>query len=213
MQRDEDAERLQRQNIQAEMYYLKHQINPHFLMNTLNNIHALVDIDSESAKQTIIQLSDMMRHVVYDTGENSIDLKEELKFVKNYVELMRIRYTDDVSISFNYPQNLSGRISVPPLIFIVFVENAFKHGVSYNSSSYINIEIEYDGNYVVGHFENSVSESSRKSKPGIGLENVRKRLDLIYGAENYELQVEDRDERYCVMVKIPILNSNEVYRN
>lgn len=213
MQRDEDAERLQRQNIQAEMYYLKHQINPHFLMNTLNNIHALVDIDSEAAKQTIIQLSDMMRHVVYDTGENSIDLKEELKFMKNYVELMRIRYTDDVSISFNYPQNLSGRISVPPLIFIVFVENAFKHGVSYNASSYINMDIRCEGDYVVGRFENSVSEKSRQSKPGIGLENVRKRLDLIYESGNYELQVDDQGDRYCVMIKIPILNSNEMYRN
>ena len=96
MQHDEDKERLQRQNIQAEMYYLKHQINPHFLMNTLNNIHALVDIDSEAAKQAVIQLSDMMRYVVYDTGVDAIALKQDLKFIEEYIELMRIRYTDDV---------------------------------------------------------------------------------------------------------------------
>ena len=122
------------QNIQAEMYYLKHQINPHFFMNTLNNIHALVDINTESAKQAIIELSAMMRYVVYETGGNVIALREDLRFIKNYIELMRIRYTDNVKVTYNYPQQLKGRVDVPPLIFIVFVENAFKHGVSYNSS-------------------------------------------------------------------------------
>lgn len=212
MQKEEDAERLQRQNIQAEMYYLKHQINPHFLMNTLNNIHALIDIDSEAARQTVIQLSDMMRYVVYETGGNSIPLREDIKFVKNYIELMRIRYTDDVKISFNYPSQLKGRVEVPPLIFIVFVENAFKHGVSYNSTSYINIDIKCENGFVVGRFENSVNEKSRSTKVGIGLENVRKRLDLIYGSD-YELRIDDMGNNYCVTLKIPTLNSDEVYSN
>ena len=212
MQKDEDAERLQRQNIQAEMYYLKHQINPHFLMNTLNNIHALVDIDSEAAKQAVIQLSDMMRYVVYDTGGNSIALQEDIKFVKNYIDLMRIRYTDDVNISFHYPQQLQGRINVPPLIFIVFVENAFKHGVSYSATSYINIDMKCENGFVIGRFENSINQNNRKEKPGIGLENVRKRLDLIYGSD-YDLRVLDMGNSYCVTLKIPILNENEMHRN
>ena len=212
MQKEEDAERLQRQNIQAEMYYLKHQINPHFLMNTLNNIHALVDIDADAAKQTIIQLSDMMRSVVYETGGSSIPLRDDIKFVKNYIELMRIRYTEDVKITFTYPQQIKGRMDVPPLIFIVFVENAFKHGVSYNEESYISIDIECENGYVVGRFENSVNEKSRSNKPGIGLENVRKRLDLIY-EKNYDLHIDDTGDKYCVTLKIPILNDNEVYRN
>ena len=212
MQRDEDAERLQRQNIQAEMYYLKHQINPHFLMNTLNNIHAMIDIDTEAAKQIVLQLSDMMRYVVYETGGNVIALREDLRFIKNYIELMRIRYTDDVAITYNYPQQLKGRVDVPPLIFIVFVENAFKHGVSYNSDSYINVDIAVDGDYVVGRFENSVNDSSHKQRPGIGLENVRKRLDLIYD-ENYDLKIEENDHKYCVTIKIPVLNGNEMHSN
>ena len=212
MQQDEDAERLQRQNIQAEMYYLKHQINPHFLMNTLNNIHALVDIDAEAAKQTVLQLSDMMRYVVYDTGANSISLKDDIKFMKNYIDLMRIRYTDDVKISFAYPPRLQGRIDIPPLIFIVFVENAFKHGVSYNSTSYINIDIKCENGFVIGRFENSVNQQSRKSKPGIGLENVSKRLDLIYGSD-YELRIDDMSNSYCVTLKIPTLNNNEMHSN
>ncbi len=212
MQQDEDEARLQRQNIQAEMYYLKHQINPHFLMNTLNNIHALVDIDTEAAKKTVIQLSDMMRYVVYDTGGNEIALKEDIKFIKNYIDLMRIRYTDDVKISFTYPQRLQGRISVPPLIFIVFVENAFKHGVSYSASSYINIDIKCAEGFVVGRFENSVNQSRKQEKHGIGLENVRKRLDLIYGSD-YELRIDDMGNNYCVTLKIPTLNSDEMHSN
>lgn len=212
MQKDEDSERLQRQNIQAEMYYLKHQINPHFLMNTLNNIHALVDIDTEAAKQTVIQLSDMMRYVVYDTGGNSISLREDIKFIKNYINLMRIRYTEDVAISFDYPQQLPGRVDIPPLIFIVFVENAFKHGVSYNTASYIKIYIKYEEGCVVGRFENSVNEKSKQTRHGIGLENVRKRLDLIYG-ERYDLQIEESKENYCVTLRMPTLNDNEMHSN
>ena len=212
MQKDEDFERLQRQNIQAEMYYLKHQINPHFLMNTLNNIHALVDIDTDVAKQAIIQLSDMMRYVVYETSGNSIPLRDDIKFLKNYIELMRIRYTEDVEISFTYPEQLHGRVDVPPLIFIVFVENAFKHGVSYNAQSYIRIDIRCQDNCVVGRFENSVSENRRNENPGIGLENVRKRLDLIY-EDVYTLDIDKEQNSYCVTLKIPMLNGNEMYRN
>ncbi len=212
MQQEEDTERLQRQNAQAEMYYLKHQINPHFLMNTLNNIHALIDIDGEAAKQTVIQLSDMMRYVVYDTGENVISFKEDVKFIKNYIELMRIRYTDDVNIRFNYPISLPTRVDIPPLIFIVFVENAFKHGVSYSTDSYIYIDLKYEEGYVIGRFENSISEQSRKKPAGIGLENVRKRLDLIYG-ETYDLRIDDMGNNYCVTLKIPVLNGNEMHRS
>lgn len=212
MQNEEDEERLQRQNVQAEMYYLKHQINPHFLMNTLNNIHALIDIDTEAAKSTVIQLSDMMRYLVYDTGGNSIALKDDLKFIKNYVELMRIRYTDDVHITYTYPKQLIGRVDVPPLIFIVFVENAFKHGVSYTSKSFIDINIKYENECVIATFENSVNEQSRKSARGIGLDNVRKRLDLIY-EDRYDLRVEDKGETYCVTLKIPTLNGDKMHSN
>ena len=212
MQSDEDTERLQRQNLQAEMYYLKHQINPHFLMNTLNNIHALVDIDGEAAKQAVIQLSDMMRHVVYDTGGDLISLKEEIKFINNYIELMRIRYTDDVKIAYSKPDVLQGRVEIPPLIFIVFVENAFKHGVSYDNASYINIDIKCEDGYVVGRFENSVNPAKRSDKPGIGLENVRKRLDLIYN-DHYDLQIEEKERSYCITLKIPTLDNYEMHSN
>lgn len=206
MQADEDSERLQRQNIQAEMYYLKHQINPHFFMNTLNNIHALVDINTEGAKEAILHLSKMMRYVVYDTGKDVISLKQDIEFIENYIELMRIRYPEEVDITFVYPKRFSGRVVVPPLIFIVFVENAFKHGISYNGNSYIHISIAYSNDCVVAQFENSKHAMPKGHKPGIGLENVRKRLDLIYG-NGYELTIDDNvDDRYCITLKIPTIN-------
>ena len=212
MQADEDSERLQRQNIQAEMYYLKHQINPHFFMNTLNNIHALVDINTESAKQAIIELSDMMRYVVYDTSKDSIPLRQDIEFITNYIELMRIRYPEDVDITFVHPKLISNKVIVPPLIFIVFVENAFKHGVSYDGESYIHIEISCTESQVIAHFENSVHKAKESHQSGIGLENVRKRLDLIYG-KDYTLQIEDDVEgKYCITLKIPIIN-DQMHRN
>ena len=125
---------------------------------------------------------------------------------------MRIRYTEDVEISFTYPEQLHGRVDVPPLIFIVFVENAFKHGVSYNAQSYIRIDIRCVDNCVVGRFENSVSENRCNENPGIGLENVRKRLDLIY-EDVYTLDIDKEQNSYCVTLKIPMLNGNEMYRN
>ena len=172
----------------------------------------MIDIDTEAAKQIVLQLSDMMRYVVYETGGNVIALREDLRFIKNYIELMRIRYTDNVKVTYNYPQQLKGRVDVPPLIFIVFIENAFKHGVSYNSDSYINVDIAVDGESVVGRFENSVNENSHKQRPGIGLENVRKRLDLIYGS-NYLLSIEENEKKYSVTLKIPALNGNEMHSN
>lgn len=204
MQSDEDQLRLEKQNIQAEMYYLKHQINPHFFMNTLNNIHALVDIDTEGAKRSIIELSHMMRYVVYESQTDSISLKKDIDFIESYIELMRIRYPEEVDILLNYPRSIVGRVVVPPLIFIVFVENAFKHGVSYKKSSYIHIDIACKGEFVEARIENSACDKRADHKPGIGLENVRKRLDLIYGSR-YTLHIDDKPESYCVTLKIPIL--------
>ncbi len=211
MQDDEDMERLKRQTVQAELDYLKYQINPHFFMNTLNNIHALIDIDTEMAKQCIIELSAMMRYVVYDSGTENISLKKDITFIENYIELMRIRYAQEVDIRFNYPKNISGKVAIPPLIFIVFVENAFKHGISYNHPSYIHIDIAYDGEGVVtARFENSVYAGGQSHPTGIGLENVQRRLALIYG-DRYKMEIDDSSpEKYCVTITIPTIKNDKM---
>lgn len=207
MRDEQKMEELKRQNLQAEMDYLKYQINPHFFMNTLNNIHALIDIDTEYAKNAVIELSKMMRYVLYDSGRELISLNRDIQFLKNYIELMRIRYTNDVDIEVNYPHDLPEQVSIPPLLLIVFVENAFKHGVSYNNPSFIRLDIGYADGVVAATIANSRHTRGDKHPAGIGLENVRKRLALIYGEKNFTLDIREDTTSYTVQLVIPTLHA------
>lgn len=201
--------RLKEENLRAEMTSLKYQINPHFFMNTLNNIHALIDIDTEAAKSAVIDLSKMMRYVLYDSEREMISLSADLQFLRNYIELMRIRYTDHVQITIDAPQTLPEKVAIPPLLLIVFVENAFKHGVSYNHPSYIHISLFYADKKLTTIISNSRNPqpTSPTRQGGIGLENVRKRLDLLYGPYGYSLDICQEEERYTVKLVIPTLHA------
>lgn len=201
--------RLKEENLRAEMTSLKYQINPHFFMNTLNNIHALIDIDTEAAKSAVIDLSKMMRYVLYDSEREMISLSADLQFLRNYIELMRIRYTDHVQITIDAPQTLPEKVAIPPLLLIVFVENAFKHGVSYNHPSYIHISLFYADKKLTAIISNSRNPqpTSPTRQGGIGLENVRKRLDLLYGPHGYSLDICQEEERYTVKLVIPTLHA------
>lgn len=202
---EQQMEELKRQNLQAEMDYLRYQINPHFFMNTLNNIHALIDIDTEYAKSAVIELSKMMRYVLYESGSETISLKKDIQFIENYIELMRIRYDSSIDICLDYPATIPNKVAIPPLLLIVFVENTFKHGVSYNHASFIHIRIGYRDDAVTAVISNSRHEKSRPGTTGIGLENVKKRLALIY-QDNYTLSIDDSDPAvYTVKLIIPIM--------
>ena len=202
---EQQIEELKRQNLQAEMDYLRYQINPHFFMNTLNNIHALIDIDTEYAKSAVIELSKIMRYVLYESGSETISLKKDIQFIENYIELMRIRYDSSIDICLDYPATIPNKVAIPPLLLIVFVENAFKHGVSYNHASFIHIRIGYRDDAVTAVISNSRHEKSRPGTTGIGLENVKKRLALIY-QDNYTLSIDDSDPAvYTVKLIIPIM--------
>ncbi len=202
---EQQMEELKRQNLQAEMDYLRYQINPHFFMNTLNNIHALIDIDTEYAKSAVIELSKMMRYVLYESGSETISLKKDIQFIENYIELMRIRYDSSIDICLDYPATIPNKVAIPPLLLIVFVENAFKHGVSYNHASFIHIRIGSRDDAVTAVISNSRHEKSRPGTTGIGLENVKKRLALIY-QDNYTLSIDDSDPAvYTVKLIIPIM--------
>lgn len=199
---------LKEENLRAEMVSLKYQINPHFFMNTLNNIHALIDIDKEGAKSAVIDLSKMMRYVLYDSEREMIPLAADMLFLRNYIELMRIRYTENVEITIDYPKELPEKITIPPLLLIVFIENAFKHGVSYNHRSYIHISLFYAEGKLTAIISNSrPPQSERRKVAGIGLENARKRLDLIYGTDGYSLDIRQEKESYTVQLVIPTLNA------
>ena len=206
---------LERENLNRQLEYLKYQINPHFFMNTLNNIHALVDIDPGRAQSSIILLSRMMRYVLYEGNRTMAPLQKEIVFIANYVELMRIRYTDKVRISVSLPQDATtaigsdtgsslADIQVPSLLFTTFVENAFKHGVSYQQESFIEVSIGVDetAQQIVFTCNNSVKPTAEDRHGGVGLKNAVKRLQLLYG-DTYELQTTVSGGEYRLSLKLP----------
>ena len=202
MRDEQQMEELKRQNLEAEMDYLKYQINPHFFMNTLNNIHALVDIDTEKAKQTIVELSRLMRYVLYESNNRLISLSKELQFLNHYIELMRIRYTDKVRIDVSFPTD-TGEVQVPPLLFVSFVENAFKHGVSYQHASFVSVCLQVVGEEIHFVCSNSNYYRSEDQHHGIGLDNIRKRLRLLFG-ERYKLSIDDTADCFDVQLLVPV---------
>lgn len=197
-------EKRNREMLQTELNFLKNQISPHFFMNTLNNIHALIDYSPEVAKRTIISLSRLMRHVLYDSQSKRVPVKKELDFIKSYVELMRLKTSEKVSISYSVPDDIPDK-TMPPLIFTSLIENAFKHGVSLMNKSYIHIVISFPDNR---HIRCSISNSNHSSNSndghkGIGLENTIRRLELEF-PEQYELEINDTEKDFTVTLNIPL---------
>ena len=199
---DHRMKSLEKQTSEAELAYLKHQINPHFFMNTLNNIHALIDIDKEKAQKTVLELSKIMRYVLYDASLPSVPLEKEIHFLSNYIELMKIRYTEQVDIRISLPDEIPNT-QIPPLLFISFLENAFKHGISYKSESFIHLSMKIKDQELDCLIVNSYFEEKETEDTGIGLENTRKRLRLLYDT-NYTLHIENKDDQYRVLLIIPI---------
>lgn len=197
----EAMKELEHNKLQSELEYLKYQINPHFFMNTLNNIHALVDIDTEKAKQTIVELSRMMRYMLYEADNRIILLSKEIQFLKHYIELMRIRFTDRVKIDVSFPAD-SGKIHVPPLLFVSFVENAFKHGVSYQHDSFVSVTLQVVGDEVVFRCLNSNHKKSDDKHHGIGLSNIQKRLKLLFDG-SYSLTIDETPDCFKVELTVP----------
>ncbi|MBO7069099.1 MAG: histidine kinase [Bacteroidaceae bacterium] len=194
---------LEHENLEQQLEYLRYQIHPHFFMNTLNNIHALVDIDPEKAKDTILELSKMMRFLLYEGNKQGVPLSREIDFIRHYVALMQLRYTDKVRITLNLPTEVPNR-QIPPLILITFIENAFKHGVSYQRESFIEAKVVVENDGLQFSCRNSKSENSNEEKGGVGLANVRKRLNLLYG-NNYDLRIRNDADVYSVKLNIPLL--------
>ncbi|MBQ2196997.1 MAG: histidine kinase [Prevotella sp.] len=206
---DQDAkemQQLEKQNLEQQLEYLKCQINPHFFMNTLNNIHALVDINPEMAKSTILELSKLMRYVLYEGAKTLVPLQKDINFMRNYINLMKLRYTDKVKIDIDIPENIPDK-SIPPMLLITFVENAFKHGVSYKDYSFITIKLTCTDERLYFSCQNSKHPESTNEQGGVGLANVKKRLELLFG-DNHHLDIHDEDNTYMVNLEIPFLQSS-----
>ena len=205
-----EQERLKKENAENQLTYLKAQINPHFYMNMLNNIHGMIEIDTSKAQDMLIDMSGLMRYTLYESSRKKIELSAEVKFVRTYIDLMRLRYPENaVSISTQLPTAKdSAGIYIAPLLFIVFIENAFKHGVSYNAASFISINITLDGKHLCFSCLNSKHTSGTSGKhEGIGLENVRQRMDIIYG-NGYRLDINDSENLYSVNLTLPYETEN-----
>lgn len=204
-QRDRERQKIiDQRNLEQQMEYLKYQVNPHFFMNTLNNIHALVDIDPERAKTTIVELSKMMRHILYEGSKKLIPLTREVEFLNLYVQLMRLRYTRKVHINVDVPPQLP-ELKLPPLMLIIFVENAFKHGISYREESFIDIKLRVENKRLLFSCCNSNPTQVQRTneKGGMGLQNVRQRLELLYD-DDYTLDISDGEKTYEVKLDIPM---------
>lgn len=204
-QRDQrDMAELERRNLGQQLAYLKYQINPHFLMNTLNNIHALVDIAPERAKRSIVELSKMMRYVLYDGDKMVVPVEKEVAFLGSYLRLMELRYADNISVEADLPGNLPSA-ELPPLLLITFVENAFKHGVSATKESFVSIAIDADGGRLFFTCRNSkhAADKAMPREGGVGLRNVGQRLKLIYG-DDYRLDITDSEATYSVSLNLPL---------
>lgn len=200
-------EELERRNLEQRLMQLRYQMNPHFLMNTLNNIHALVDIDPVQAQQSIVELSRLLRFVLYEADRPTVPLRHEIDFMNHYIALMRVRFDDRVRITVNMPDPVP-EIDVPSLLFITFVENAFKHGVSYQYASFIDIALEVTGDgHILFNCDNSkhptLKVTETDTEGGVGLRNVRQRLKLLY-ADRFSLDIADAPSSYSVRLSIPI---------
>ena len=198
---------LEKENLEQQLEYLKYQINPHFFMNTLNNIHALVDIDPEKAKDTILELSKMMRFVLYEGDKKGVPLSREFDFIRNYITLMKLRYTDKVSIVIDLPAEVPDK-QIPPLMLITFIENAFKHGISYQHESFIDVRVTLSdpsasASRLSFTCRNSKADKPNEEKGGVGLKNVKQRLNLLYD-NNYTLNIKDETAVYNVELTIPL---------
>ena len=193
---------LERQNLEQQLEYLKYQISPHFFMNTLNNIHALVDIDPQKAQDTILELSKMMRFVLYEGDKSGVPLTKEFEFIRTYIKLMQLRYTDKVKINIQLPGEAPDK-TIPPLMLISFIENAFKHGISYQHDSFVDVKVHLENDELLFTCRNSKAEKPNQEKGGVGLANVKKRLDLLFG-DTYSLQIKDEPDIYIVELKLPL---------
>ncbi|WP_276504096.1 sensor histidine kinase [Terrimonas pollutisoli] len=192
---------LQQANLKTELEQLKSQINPHFLFNTLNNLHVLTKTDPEKASQVILGLSDLLRYQLYDSAREKIQLSKDITFIHNLLTMEKLRKDD-----FTYEVNTEGKIdgiSVPPFLFIPFVENAIKHGASTVGHSYLTLHFRITEHQLHFTSENSKPPVKTNGIGGLGLKNIKRRLELLYPG-NHTLEITDKKDKYIVNLIIPV---------
>ncbi|MBO6525261.1 MAG: histidine kinase [Balneolaceae bacterium] len=206
---------LEKEKKQAELQLLKNQLNPHFFFNTLNNLFGLAQEKSDLTERVILKLSDLMSYVLYETDQTFVSLNREIAYIKNYIELEKIRYGDRFTCNFSLSGNVTNK-KIPPMLFLPFVENAFKHGINQESKdTWINIQVNISDEKITFELENSLPKvpsirtEESNLKGGIGIRNVRRRLELLY-LENFVLDTYLNQKSYRALVEIPVINQNMI---
>ena len=191
--------------VEAELAWLKNQINPHFLFNTLNNISSLAQIDGDETQEAVMQLSDLLRYAMYETNKPKVRLDGEVEFLRNYINLMKLRCNEMTAVSAQFDIT-APQTEVPPLLFISLVENAFKHGMNSNAPATIDIRLEQQGDILVFNCDNTNNPKSTKDRSGsgIGLDNTRRRLDLLYPGRYTWEQTITPENIYHVKISISL---------
>ncbi|MCB0569079.1 MAG: histidine kinase [Phaeodactylibacter sp.] len=203
LQSEREKEELEKDHVKSQLALLHQQVSPHFFMNTLNNIHALVEISPEQAREAILQLSKMMRYLLYDTAQGRTTLRKEAEFMRSYIGLMKLRVPEKVELALNLPGDIPD-VELPPALFVPFIENAFKHGIGQQERPFIRIGLWLEKGQLFFQAANSKDRAAGAgSASGIGIENVRKRLGLLYGAD-FHLEIKDGQDIFTVKLTIPI---------
>lgn len=194
------------QRVQTEISFLKAQLNPHFLFNSLNSIYSLANKKSNDATEAIVTLAELMRYMIYETDKELVPLQDEINYIKNYISLQNLRLKDSSGVRINIYGKINYKIE--PLLLISFIENAFKYGTDYNGKTDIRIRIEVLENNLTFEVTNYVSMHKRDNhNSGIGLKNVKNRLYLQY-PNTHELKIEESDKLFSVKLKLKLKTTN-----
>jgi len=196
-----NIQKLKNEKAMAELSLLKEQINPHFFFNTLNNLYSLINKDSAAAQEYVLKLSDLMRFTIYDSEKESVLLKEEIKYLTNFIDLQTSRYHKDIDVNFvKRVENLDAKVA--PLLFIILLENAFKHGVeNATENAFIHVELIEKGNKINFSVKNNFETEQSSENKGFGLKNLKDRLDLLY-PNRYTLTRNIENEVYSANLEI-----------
>jgi two-component system, LytTR family, sensor kinase len=201
---EKEKKELEKEKLNSELAFLKNQVSPHFFFNTLNNIYSLVQINTDDAQKAILNLSKLMRYLLYESEQGDTKLYQEIEFMQNYINLMKLRLNNKVDLKVSFPDSHS-EMAIPPLLFISFIENAFKHGVSYREKSFIDISFRISGNKIQFRSSNSLVVKSKEvsTGSGIGLDNVQKRLNLLFPYK-HKLEIVRTSSDFNVMLEIDL---------
>lgn len=204
VQRSRDLERIYREKMSSELSYLKQQINPHFLFNALNSIYSLVLPHSEPASDAVIKLSSILRYMLYETDKQQVSLDKEMEVIRDYLALQKFKFNDITKVKFNIEGSLVG-YTIEPLLLMTFVENAFKYGADNVTPSFIEIDVAVkDSVFTMSVRNRIVVPESHSENSGIGIKNIKRRLDLIY-QEGYMLDIKREGDVFIVKLKLKLL--------